>query len=271
MIEDGEIVSISEPTTSHCPLRSGLYDIPSETTDSVRRSVEFYIKEWGMFTPRRIVRTKLLPVSFGVSEILASGLAHSIVDAVVLVCEGAGTVISDEPDIVQGIGAHMTGLIETSPEKEIVQKLRDNGVRVPFPEEARIDQLEGYRLARSLGYERVGITVTGLAPEVPESIRTQSAGSACAILCVHNTGVSRRQAESLSQNCDIVTSCASRWTREVIGPRAIMQLGLRIPVFVMTALGKQLALARLEDFTEPLIVGTGTIPRMDAEQPYPLR
>ncbi len=271
VIEDGEIVSVTDPLTLHCPLRSKLYGIRTETVESVRQSVEFYIKEWGMFTPDRVVRTESYPVSFGVSEIFASGLEHDILDCVVTVCEGAGTVILANPQVVEGIGAHMTGLIETSPEPAIIRKLLENDVTVLSTEDARMEQAAGVIEAREMGYERIGVTITGHNAWEGTKIRGVCDKIMCAIASVHNTGISKEAAHKVASCCDLVTSCASKWTREIVAQKAIMQLGVGIPVFVLTPLGKELALARLRTFPDPLIVGTGKIPMLNEHQPYPLR
>jgi hypothetical protein len=120
-----------------------------------------------------------------------------------------------------------------------------------------------------MGYRRIGVTITGLEPSAGTRIRRLHPGAA--IAAVHNSGMTRGSAIEVASSCDIATSCASRWAREIIGPRALMQLGMRIPVFILTGLGKELALARMGDFDDPLIVGTGTIPRLDKDQPSPLR
>lgn len=270
VIQDGSIVSIGKPRTTRCPLRSGLYGIEKETVGSVRRTVEFYIHSWGMFTGRRIVRTKSYPISFGISEIFASGLKQGILDAVVSVCEGGGTVISSEPDVVQGIGAHMTGLIRTSPEPSIIQKLVDNGVTVLSPDDARIDQVAGVAKAIKSGHRRIGVTITGRKPSDGPRIRGMCGELDCAMASVHNTGMSQSAARKVASSCDLVTSCASKWAREIVARKSVMQLGLRIPVFVLTVLGKELALARLRDFPKPIIVGAGSIPILAENQPHPL-
>jgi putative methanogenesis marker protein 8 len=270
VVQDGRIVSISEPVIRSCPLRSKVYGVKTETAESVRETVEYLIREWGMFTPRRIVRSNECPVSFGVSEILSSGLRHGVLDAVVSVCEGAGTVISADPAVVQGIGAHMTGLIETSPEPAIIQRLLEAGAQILSADDARIDQVSGAALALQVGHGRIGVTISGLLAREASEIRDLCLRKTCALASVHNSGMTRGNAETVASSCDIVTACASKWAREIVGPLAIMQLGLHIPVFILTPLGKELALARLRDFDGPLLVGSGSIPKLDREQPDPL-
>jgi len=46
------------------------------------------------------------------------------IDAAVTVCDGAGTVISDSPSLIQGIGARMNGLFYTTPIPEVIQRIK---------------------------------------------------------------------------------------------------------------------------------------------------
>ncbi len=271
VVVDGRVISVSPPRTRTCPLRARLYSIEEETEDSVRKTVESYITDWGMFTANRVIRSSVNPVRFGVSEILSAGLRQGILDAVVCVCEGAGTVISADPEVVQGIGAHMTGLVATSPESAIIDKLRDSGVEILSPQDARMDQVAGVRRALEMGYSKLGVTLAGPESSQALGIRDLCRGLVCAIASVHNTGMSRQNAYLVAESCDIVSSCASRWVRETVAKRALMQLGLRIPVLVLTRLGKELALARLREHQDPLIVGAGSIPVLGESQPDPLR
>ena len=62
-----------------------------------------------MCTPEREVLDNREFVGFGASEILSFSLAVGILDAVVLACDGAGTVVVTKPAMVQGIGGRMSG------------------------------------------------------------------------------------------------------------------------------------------------------------------
>lgn len=55
-------------------------------------------------------------------------MAEGLVDAAVVVCEGAGTVAVARPEVLQAVGAHMTGLVKTEPIKEIQDGLEDEGM-----------------------------------------------------------------------------------------------------------------------------------------------
>ena len=47
-------------------------------------------------------------VAFGASEIMMPGLRSGFLETTVTACDGAGTVISNNPEIVPGIGGRMS-------------------------------------------------------------------------------------------------------------------------------------------------------------------
>lgn len=79
---------------------------------SVKSNIEYRISSFGMCTPEREVLGSTEFVGFGTSEILSFGLHAGLIDAVVLVCDGAGTVVVTTPSLVQGIGGRMSGLVK---------------------------------------------------------------------------------------------------------------------------------------------------------------
>jgi hypothetical protein len=85
----------------------------------VERVLKGHIEELGMYDPHRALNLELKPVSFGASEIVMDAMTKGLVDAAVVVCEGAGTVVVSKPDVLQAMGAHLTGLISTEPINEI--------------------------------------------------------------------------------------------------------------------------------------------------------
>jgi len=46
------------------------------------------------------------------------------------------------------------------------------------------------------------------------------------IFSVHNTGISREEAQILSENCDIVWACASKSIRDIVGGKSKIQIGM---------------------------------------------
>ena len=57
------------------------------------------------------------------------------------------------------------------------------------------------------------------------------------ILSVCNTGINSKQAHSVRRYSDIAWACSSRNIWEIVGPESILQLGMKIPVFVLTGKG----------------------------------
>ncbi|MEM2168141.1 MAG: DUF2099 family protein [Candidatus Bathyarchaeia archaeon] len=239
-ISDGRILRMQEPRLHYCPYYKRLYDLGfTDTRELVLREVERKIRGLGYFTPKREVCRADVAVPFGASEIMMYALMKGEIDAAVVVCDGAGTVITSNPYLVQGIGAHMNGLFYTSPIREVIERIRLAGGRVLSPETAKIDQLEGLKKAIEIGYRRIAVTINGFAGEPLEEVRRieKEANVAAFILVVCTTGVSRERAEEIAEYADVVWGCASKHVREVAGIKARLQLGVRIPVFILTERG----------------------------------
>ena len=163
-----------------------------------------------------------------------------MLDCAVTVCEGAGTVLAWEPGLVQGIGAIMTGVLETSPMREVVSYVREHGGEPLDSSSARIDQVSGVEKAISMGFKRIAVTVIGPMAEDVARLRelgAENPGVEIAIFSTCNTLVRPEQAEVLRE-ADVVCASASEHVRAIVGPRAIMQMGVSIPVFMMTELGE---------------------------------
>jgi len=82
-------------------------------------------------------------VGFGASELISAGLKLGIIDCAVIASDGAGTVIARSPELVQGIGGRMSGLVKTSPLVGIIKKIEEAGGIVLDSKTARIDQPAG--------------------------------------------------------------------------------------------------------------------------------
>ncbi|HPE64510.1 MAG TPA: DUF2099 family protein, partial [Methanothrix sp.] len=202
------------------------------------------------------------PVSFGASEMIADGMKGGLVDAAVVVCEGAGTVVAARPEVVAALGAHMTGLVRTEPIEEIQSGLFERG-SILLDERCTIDQVEGYRRALAAGYQRIVVTITGKRAFEAEEIRKLASTSGAeepVIFAVHNLDVAEDQAEVLAETCDVVWGCASRPVRDVVGRRAKLQIGISIPVYALTDRGKRLVLNRAQHFDESLVMHRATLP-----------
>lgn len=52
-----------------------------------------------------------------------------------------------------------------------------------------------------------------------------------------STGIDKKTAEIMKENADVIWSCASQYVKEIIEPNAIAQVGVKIPVHIMTKNG----------------------------------
>jgi putative methanogenesis marker protein 8 len=271
-ISDGKIEVKTEPLIRRCPLRSELYGCHEESRVTVERVLKEHMRDFGMYRSDRILEIDQKPVSFGASEIIMDAMKEGLVDAAVVVCEGAGTVVINEPDVLQAVGAHMTGLLSTEPIKEIQDGLKLRHV-VLLDDKCIIDQFDGYSKAMDLGFKNVAVTISGHRAFDAKRLREmgQAYDTKPIILSVHNTGISEEEARALAKYCDIIWSCASKSVREVAGKLSKIQIGISIPVFGITQIGKRLILNRALNFEEGLIIHRANLPYVPSEkQPNPL-
>jgi putative methanogenesis marker protein 8 len=240
VIRDGKVIEVGRPEVHYCPLFAKVRKIQDITPEVVRENVEFRIKDFGMCTPERKLRMKDF-LSFGVSELMGMAVSKRLLDAVVIVCEGAGTVVVSDPELIQGIGGRISGIVETSPIPAVIEAIgREN---VLDPEQARIDQSGGTRLAFVKGFKRVGVSVASAADA--RRLRDEF-GQRIALFAVHVTGRSTEDAETFFDTCDIVTACASSAVRAKAKERALLQVGNKVPVFAASLWGEALLKTRLE-------------------------
>ena len=266
VVREGSVVETGTPLISRCPLaRRFAVPVREMTADAIRENIEERIKGLGMCRNEREIFSDHEFVPFGASELIASGIRRGLLDAAVLVCEGAGTVIVQDPRMVQGIGGRMSGVIRTSPLPDVMAAIADGGGRV-LSKEARIDQHGGARLAIRMSFSRVAVTVADAGTAL--SIRRDVPNAL--IIGVHLTGVSREEARGLVESCDLVSACASRWIREIAAPSALLQAGNTVPVFALTPRGKALVLEKLAEMTHPVFVKVTALPVRGDEQPEPL-
>jgi putative methanogenesis marker protein 8 len=271
LIEDGRVKVLSPPLVKRCPLRRNLYGCEEEDEGTVKRVLESHIHELGMYTPDRVLELEDEPVTFGASEMINDALRQGILDAAVLVCEGVGTVIIDRPKVIQAVGAHMTGILETQPIPRTRKRLEMLGCKTLG--NCEIDQVQGFVKAVSLGYERIAVTVSGDCAADTRALRRKGVEKERRplILAVHTSGISKRSAETLAKYADVVWGCASKQVREAVGPKALLQIGTGIPVFALTMEGKEIVLNRALRMSSPLLIKRAKLPSLEAgRQPSPL-
>ena len=271
-VKDGKIEVLTEPLINCCPLRRDLYGIEKESRETVERVLQSHMQELGMYGPERILELQEKPVSFGASEILMDAMSEGLVDAAVVVCEGAGTVVAVRPNVLQAVGAHMTGLIKTEPIAEIQEGLAKRDCLL-LDRQATVDQVRGFEKAVAAGFQRIAVTVAGNNADEAIALRELEAKLRVRpfLLAVHTTGISDEKAAALAESCDLVWSCASKAVRNVVGKIARLQMGISIPVFALTDEGKRLLLNRALHFAGPLVMHRANMPLApEAKQPEPL-
>jgi putative methanogenesis marker protein 8 len=267
VIRNGKVVEVGEPLIRDCPLaKKFAYPIPDITKDSVKANIEHRIRAFGMCTPEREVIDNREFVGFGASELLSFGIQAGLIDAAVIACDGAGTVVATKPALVQGIGGRMSGLALTCPYPQVMGRIENEGGFVLDRSHATMDPVAGVALAKEKGFRKIAVTVAG--PAAAETIRKTYPGTF--IIGVHVTGLSKEEAEQLVAASDLVTSCASKTIRDAVAQKALVQAGVAIPVFAITERGKELIIEKIRQGKEPVLVKPTKLPALGDQQPGPL-
>ena len=245
---------LTEPLVNHCKLHENIYGVDKIDVDAVRKSVEMKISDFGFCCRNRAFDSEPI-VAYGASEMMRVWLEKGLIDCAVIVCEGAGTVISASGKLVQGVGARLNGIIATSPIKEVIKHVESCGCFVLDRNSARIDQVEGVKAAFNLGFKRVAVSVAGFQAKAISEIKRLEAEAKADVLVfsVCNTCTGKADVEHLAR-ADIACASASKIVRTEIGGKALLQLGVAIPVYALTDKGKRLILAYLAEFKDKLVV-----------------
>ena len=268
VIRDGRVVEVGTPQIDDCPLaRRFACPVLEMTPEAVRLNIERRIRSFGMCTPEREVLAGPDFVIFGASELLSSAVRRGDLDVAVIASDGAGTLVTANPALIQGIGGRMSGLVKTSPIPEVIARIKENGGVVLDTENAAIDQAAGVALAAELGHRRIAVT-TAVAAEAA-TIRKRFPDAV--IVAVHTTGISREDVALMAQSADLITACASKHIREVAAKTALLQAGTSIPVFAMTVAGKAIILGKVMETDQQVIVHGARLPVSGSQSPSPLR
>ncbi len=266
-VKDEQVVEAGEPLIEWCPLFDKVRGIKRVTSEAAAGNMAFRIKQHGMFSPRRKLEMDTF-VGFGASESMMTGIIRGIIDAAVTVCDGAGTVITDNPSLVQGMGGWISGLTETEPIKEVIDGIEARGGHVLSSKDARIDQYAGAEWAAD-GFSNFAVTVADADTAERLRVLEEEADVEIMIIGVHLTGISPEDARRLLAVADIVTGCASRHIREQVRPK--VQVGTAVPLFGLTQWGKELLVERAKEVEQPLLINTMPLPVLpEHKQPRPL-
>lgn len=254
-VSEAEVVGITDPKMKYCPLADLLSDgidekvSIDELKNLIKNRVEEKISKFGHFTDKREILREDIAVPFGASEMILYAMRNGLIDAAVLVCDGAGSVVVDSPQVVQGVGSRMNGVFYTSRVEGIIQKLEEKGCHIVSSETADIDQVEAVKRAAELGYEDIVVTVNGYLGEDLQDLREVESDKDVTvyIIVVCTTDAEDERIEEFGEFADLVWSCASEGVREVIGKNSILQIATAIPVFVLTERGLRFVSVYSED------------------------
>lgn len=243
-VKDGKVVEVGEPKIDYCPIFDKYRGIKKFTPENVKENIEFRIKDFGMCTDNRTVRMKDF-LSFGVSEILTTLIKEGEIDSVVSVCEGCGTVVLTEPEIVQGTGGRVSGLLCTSPLNKVIKEIGSENVL--DPENALIDQIKGTLKAAEMGYKKIAVTIVSAADSKKlREIESENEDIKIYIFAAHVSQISKEDAKTIFNNADVVTGCASKYIREIGGEKDCFKAGDSIPIFGVTESGKRFLKMRID-------------------------
>jgi putative methanogenesis marker protein 8 len=254
LIRNGDIKVLTEPRIVYCPLLEAFYGVKKVDREVVKNCVEMKVKGFGFCCRNRFFDSSMV-VPYGTSEIISTCMKDGLIDCAVTVCEGAGTVISNDPRLVQEIGARLTGIVKTTPIVEIIEHIKSRGGVVLNEATVEIDQFNGVVKATELGFKRIAVTVAHFNSKSIEYIRRfkKEERVQIAVFSVCNTCATEEDAERIINGADVVCASASKIIREKVGSKALMQLGVAIPLFALTKLGKRLLLTYLMHFDESII------------------
>jgi putative methanogenesis marker protein 8 len=270
VVEDGHVVEVGEPLIERCPIFAKARGIEEITQEVVKQNIEFRIRDFGMCTGERTIEMEVF-VGFGASEVMMTGLRRGLIDASVSVCEGVGTVITSSPTLTQGIGARISGVIETTLIPKLKNRVEEKGGILLDGNNAIINQPLGVARAIEMGFERVAVTVATLSDAQQCRLIERETGAAVVIIGVHVTGMEQDIASDFIDAVDITTGCASRVIRETVGNKALAQVGTGVPLFALSQKGKELLLERAKEVTTPILINTMKLPVLpEDKQPRPL-
>ena len=243
-IKDGKVIEVSEPEVEYCPLFDHHRGIKKLTPEVIAENIQFRIDDFGMCTPNRQLKMKDY-LNFGISEIMSTLLDENMIDCVVMVLEGCGTLIVNEPELVQGIGGRVSGLVKTSPIPELIAKFDEE--LIVNPKIAEINQIKGIKLAIEHGFKNIAVTVA-LAEDAEKikQLQNENPDINIYVFVVHTSKLSAHDAKALFDVCDVATGCASKNMREIGEAESVKIVGQSIPIFARTEMGKKFLEIRLD-------------------------
>jgi len=243
VVRDRKVVSVqNDPLVKYCPLHEFMGGTKYHTRETVKKHLERKIKYiFHLCSPNRTLSVKFDGVGYGASETFSSAIKEGLIDCVVEPCDGAGSIITDKPEVIQGIGIAMNALISTTPIPEIISRLNELGAIIVDPENATLNQYAGVKKAFELGFKKVGVTIDGPNAKMIIKIRKlEKKSNAKAIVCgMHTTGITEDLIPYIIQ-FDMAHGCGSKVMRNIVSKKARKIYGKNIPVYAFTEEGQKL-------------------------------
>ncbi len=243
VIENGKITYIGEPVVDYCSIFDNGQHNGDLTKEFIKSNINKRIDEFGMCTPQRSIDVEDT-MSFGTSETLKTNMINGNVDCVVGACDGVGTLLIDDAELVQGVGGRVSALISTTPIDEVMDKVgREN---VLNPETAELNPLKGLEMAIERGYKNIAITI--IPTEMVKDLRQYPKPDDVNIyiFVAHTTNVSKKEAEMLFDYADVISGCSSINMRQTAEERKPYYSGKKVPLYAVSENGKKLLNERLE-------------------------
>ena len=264
-IENGKVSNVEKPLIEYCPIFAKYRNIEEITPELVRENIQFRIDDFGMCTKNRQIKMSDM-LSVGISEILRSNLEIGNIDCVVGACEGVGTLLMTDADIVQGVGGRVSGLVSTTPIPEVMEKIGIENVL--DPQTAQLNPIKGLEKAINEGYKNIAITI--LPSPLIKKIREYDLPSDVNVylFVAHTTGISMDETKDVFKYADIVTSCASKNIRDYASKIKPYYYGSSVPIYAVSDMGRKFLDTRLEKIGKSL--STNKYPQENNNIPNPL-
>lgn len=265
VIENGEVVSIGEPLVEYCPIFDKIDNAKQLDKYFIKWNMEKRIREFGMCTADRVVKMPDM-MSFGISEILKTNRELGLIDCVVGVCEGVGTLLITDPEIIQGVGGRVSALVSTTPIPEVIEKVGTENVL--NPETADLDPIKGLEMAIEKGFKNIAVTI--LPSKTVKELREYPSPDDVNvyIFVAHTTNASDEEAQIVFENADVVTACASDKIRDYAEKEEVYYSGSKVPIFAVTEKGREFLDNRLKKIGKPLTIKDYPLNR--ETHPHPL-
>ena len=251
VIENGEVVSIGEPLVEYCPIFDKIDNAKQLDKDFIKWNMEKRIREFGMCTADRVVKMPDM-MSFGISEILKTNRELGLIDCVVGVCEGVGTLLITDPEIIQGVGGRVSALVSTTPIPEVIEKVGTENVL--NPETADLDPIKGLEMAIEKGFKNIAVTI--LPSKTVKELREYPSPDDVNvyIFVAHTTNANDEEAQIVFENADVVTACASDKIRDYAEKEEVYYSGSKVPIFAVTEKGREFLDNRLKKIGKHLTI-----------------